>query len=194
LCDFASVPSNTPCGSFTFGECEDYNFEVIAATPCSGQPTAGVITGNSPICPNTAFNLGVSGNTTAGSMTYTWLSSTVSANGPYTIVPGANGPYLNSNGITQDTWYKSVIGCTPSGLTDTTAPFLMAVAGFYNCYGNNSAATYIYDEDIFNVSLTNINNTTACSQTYSDFRNSIAPAKLSKTLTYPLGLTLGTCG
>ncbi len=43
LCRFATVPVITDyCATgLSFGECEDYNFNVIASTPCSGSVTAG---------------------------------------------------------------------------------------------------------------------------------------------------------
>ena len=61
-----ATPGASPCTSYTFGECEDYNFTVVAAIPCSGVPTAGTANASSPsVCPTATFTLNLTGSTLA---------------------------------------------------------------------------------------------------------------------------------
>jgi hypothetical protein len=89
----------------------------IVATPtllCPGYGTAGMTF-------TTGYNV--------GGITYTWMSSTLSAVGPFTPVPGATLTSFVTPTLNNVTWYTAVIGCAPTGQTYTTATITMSVAG-----------------------------------------------------------------
>ncbi len=112
-------------GSFGSG-LVDFGMDLIPATPCTGQPTAGSITPANPtVCAGQSINMGLTGTTLAGNMTYDWQSAPSLA-GPWTSVSN-NLSYTTPN-LTNTTYYRFIIGCTPSGLFDTSAVNTITVA------------------------------------------------------------------
>ena len=57
-------PNGAPdaCLQFGSGECEDYNITIVAATPCSGTPTAGTVSANTSPCPGVLTNFTLLGS------------------------------------------------------------------------------------------------------------------------------------
>ncbi|MBL0095522.1 MAG: hypothetical protein IPP46_02760 [Bacteroidetes bacterium] len=74
--------TNLPCGTYTWGETEDYNINIVPGVPC-GLTNAGIATTSLPnVCPLQAFTLGINSTVTLGSgMTWQWQSG-----------PAAGGP------------------------------------------------------------------------------------------------------
>ena len=129
-CAYATTTFD-PCNLQSFGETEDYNFTVVAATPCTGQPTAGTVSPAGPIsgCPGNTYTFNTTGTTLAGSLTYQWMQST---NGgvSYTNAAGtSNGASYTTPALAASVRYHMVVTCTPSGLKDSTADVLVNIAG-----------------------------------------------------------------
>jgi hypothetical protein len=218
LCRFATTPALTDyCGTgFAFGECEDYNLDVIASTPCTGTPTAGtaVASATNP-CPGVNVSVGLTGSSLTGGLAYQWLRG-VNCTGPWIPISGLTNPsaltptlsFVSSPGTFG---YRCRITCTNSGLSDTSTAACMAVFPFScnsNCFGA-STATSSSDQDIFNVTLGTLNNTTDClnplvgsqgigvgtASMYADFGGpgGVPAPVVYKGLTQPFSLTIGTC-
>jgi hypothetical protein len=200
LCNYNAIPpSMDGCavGQY-YGECEDYDFTVLAATACSGMPTAGAAqTSASPVCPSVNYTVSLSGATQAAGLTYQWQSAP-SATGPWTnITAGTSPSYVTSQ--TVDTWYQCIVTC--SGQSATSTPVEVLTNSFLGCYCA-SAATFVADEEIFNVTLNTLNNTSACGITapgpgstagmYSNF-TTLPPTDLAPGVVYPLSIEIGTC-
>lgn len=189
----------TPCMSYGYGETEDYLIDITATTACAGTPTAGTTTSTATaICPSTPFNLGLSGSTISSGLTYQWQSSSDGVT--YTDITGAtNNTYTASQ--TSDTYYQCVVTCTNSGLSDISTPVQVTTNSFLACYCS-SGATSTADEDILNVTIGTLNNTSSCTTTggpgsvmnqYSDYTAVTAPV-LAQTVSYPFSVQVGTCG
>jgi len=90
-------------------------------TPCSGQPTAGSISaGTTLICGGTgSTNLSLVGATEQLGISYHWENG-ASATGPWTSF-GANATSETTGTLTSSTFYRCVITCDSSLLSDTTA-------------------------------------------------------------------------
>jgi hypothetical protein len=202
MCRYATVPLVTDFCATThsFGEVEDYNFTVIASVGCSGQPEAGTTTSSSAnICPATPFSVGLSGNTLASGLTYQWQSSSDGIS--FTDIVGAtNGNYTATQSA--DTYYQCIVTCTASGLSDISTPILVISNSFLNCYCT-STATNPADEDIFNVSISTMNNSSTCATTggpgsvqslYSDYTTTVPAPILAQTVSYNMSIQIGTCG
>lgn len=91
----------------------DFGVTVVPTTPCSGTPGANsVVTPTAGICPNSVANISLANSYTVGGITYAWQSSTVSAVGPWSAVPNATLPSINTPSLTVPTYYQAIITCT----------------------------------------------------------------------------------
>jgi hypothetical protein len=221
LCRFVTVPAITDyCATgLSFGECEDYNFNVIASTPCSGSVTAGTSTTTLPsVCPTQTFALGLTGSTLASGITYQWQYSpaglgtwtnltngTGITNTQFTnaTVAGATSAAASVVGQTAATDYRCIVTCTSSGSTANSAQVTVGVNSFTACYCLSNA-TSTADEEIFNVTFGGINNSSTCATLapgpgsilngYSNYTTSVAPAQVLQGTAYPFSVQIGTCG
>ena len=189
---YPSTPANYPrglIGGITF----------IAAVPCTSPPTAGTVSAaNNPICPSVNNTLSLLGGTGGTGQTYQWQSSTSGAVGSFTDIVGAtNSTYISNQ--TVDTYYRCYMTC--SGLSDTTTAFLVNTSNFINCYCNSNA-TSTGDEEILNVTIGTLNNTSTCASTggpgsiqnqYSNY-TALPATTLARTVNYGFNIGIGTCG
>ncbi len=200
VCSYAGIPpamDGCPVNQF-YGECEDYDFVVLASAACSGTPTAGTaITSSASICPSVNYTLSLSGATLAAGLSYQWQSAP-SATGPWTSIPAGTTPsFITSQ--TVDTWYQCIVTC--SGLSATSSVVGVTTNSFLACYCT-STATSNFDEEILNVTLNTLNNTSTCGvaapgpgSTASQYSNytTLTPTILSPGVVYPLSVEIGTC-
>ena len=192
---YPATPVNYPrglVGGITF----------ISGTACTGTPNAGVTsTATNPVCPSVPFNLTMANATFTSGLTYQWQSAS-SATGPWTNIPGATTPgYAASQ--TVNTWYQCIVTCAATSSSSTSTPLLVTTNSFVNCYCN-SASTSAADEEILNVSLSTLNNTSTCGvaapgpgsvvSNYSNFTTTVAAPTLAPGVIYPFSVQIGTCG
>jgi hypothetical protein len=188
--------SNTPrgfLGSITFG----------AAVPCAGSPNPGnTLASANPVCPNTNFTLSLQTSQGTGT-TFQWQSSPDGVT--WTNIAGAtNATYITN--ISTATYYQCIVTCTNSSLTTISNMLLVNVGMSASCYCT-SFATQTADEEITNVTIENVNNTSNCSTVapgpgsilarYSNFSSGPgAPAAIQLTQGYTsnLSVTVGSCG
>ena len=174
----------------------------ISGTACTGTPNAGITsTSVNPICPSVPFNLSMANATFTSGLTYQWQSSS-SASGPWANIPGANtSSYIASQ--TVDTWYQCIVTCSATSSSSTSAPLLVTTSSFVNCYCASNA-TSATNTDIFNVTVSTLNNTSTCGvvapgpgsilNQYSDFTTAVTPPILASGVFYPFSVEVGTCG
>ena len=174
----------------------------ISGTACTGTPNAGITsTTVNPICPSVPFNLSMANATFSSGLTYQWQSAP-SATGPWVNITGANASsYLASQLV--DTWYQCIVTCTATSSSSTSTPLLVTTSSFVNCYcTSNSTSTA--DEEILNVTLSTLNNSSICGvaapgpgslvSQYSNFTTSVAAPILAPGVFYPFSVEIGTCG
>lgn len=191
-----SAPLNTPRGFLG-------NITFVPAVPCAGTPTPGnTISNTNPVCPNSNFILSLQNSQGTGT-TFQWQSSPDGIT--WTNIPGAtNGTYTGN--ISTSTYFQCIVTCTNSGLSATSTPLQVNVAFTAVCYCT-SAATTTADEEIMNVTMSNLNNTSNCATVapgpgsilarYSNWSSGPgAPAAMQITqgYGYPFSLTVGSCG
>ncbi len=209
---YATVVTNIDtCGLNGFGEYEDYNITIIASTPCSGTPTAGITTVSNPTpCPGVAVNFGLSGSSLVANLGYTWMRGN-SINGPWTVLgapSAATYTVIPPQGVTR--YYRCKVTCLTSGLFDTSAPVAVTPL-IYSPTGPcwcTSQANFVNDGEISNVTMGSLNNSTTCAapltgtqgtgtglaNQFSDFTGGVAPPNIYKGLAQPFSVTSSTCG
>ncbi len=154
---------NSPCpGSFTM------NGTLIA--PCTAPPTAGTVSAASnPVCPSVNNVLSLTAGTSGTGQTYQWQQSASGNPGSFSNIASATGATYTSN-ISTATYFRAVVTC--SGMSDTTAPLLINMNSFTNCYCT-SIPTQTADEEIYNVKINSDSTNTLYS--YSNGCSTIAP-------------------
>ena len=169
-----------------------------AASACTDPALAGSAS-SSPAgaCLGQNITLSLTGASTGSGLTYQWQSS---ANGvSFTDIALATNSTLST---TQSnlTYYQCVVTCA-AGTPATSVAVSVPMNGFVDCYCS-SVSAFEFDEDIFNVTLGTLNNTSDCATTgtgasvinqYSDYTD-LTPTVLLRTVSYPLSLEIGTCG
>lgn len=191
----ASTLTTTSYGNFR----PNIRITYIPGTTCSGTPNAGSASASaSPVCPSTPFSLSLTGNTVEGGLTYQWQSS---PNGvTYADISGATTSNYSTS-QTADTYYQCIVTCTVGGISSTSTPVFVTTNSFVNCYCTSSA-TSVADEDIHNVSIGTLNNTSTCTTNggagsvqnmYSNYTG-LTPPILAASTSYPLSIGIGTCG
>ena len=169
-----------------------------ASSACSNPALAGTTTSSSAgACLNQPFTLSLTGASNGSGLTYQWQSS---ADGvTYTDIASATNTTLSTT-QTALTYYQCIVTCA-AGTPATSVAVSVPMNSFLDCYCESTADTE-YDEEIFNVSVGTLNNTSDCSTTgtgssvinqYSDYTN-LPATTLSRTVSYPLSIDVGTCG
>lgn len=175
-------------------------FVIQSLSPCTGTPTPGnTLSTSNTVCANTSFNLSTQNNTTGSGVSYQWQSS--SDNSTWTDISGATAS-TRSQTQTAATYYRCNVICSGNG-TGTSTPLYVDINPFYNCYCA-SAATTTSDEEIFNVTLGTLNNSSNCSTVgpgpgsvnsmYSNYRGFVSPPILYTNSTVPFSIDANTCG
>ncbi|MES2591085.1 MAG: GEVED domain-containing protein [Bacteroidota bacterium] len=183
--------SGDACTDFGSGETEDYKVTIVAASPCSGAPTAGTASGPSGVCSGIAFNLVLTGYTTGVSgITIQWQSSSA-LGGTYTNISGATTPTYSAT-QTATTYYKALVTC--SGGAPTASNIVTVTQNAASaCYCTPPSTSCTLNDVITNVTISTINNTTTCGTAgYASFTT--PTATLNQAQSYPVSVTVGTGG
>jgi hypothetical protein len=102
---------------------------MVPAGPCVNPPTAGTTTvSNTNLCPGSALNLNLSGNTFGSGQSYQWQTGPTAA-GPWTNLgaPSIITPYLATT-ATSTTYYRAGVTCGTA--TTYSTPVLVTAALF----------------------------------------------------------------
>jgi hypothetical protein len=196
-----NYPSIFPCGPTTYGETEDYLINVLPTVPCTDPATPGTtVASAATVCPGTTVNLSLSGNSSGSSQTYLWQSSPDDV--IYTDITGATNSFYTAT-VNAPTYYRARVTCGLGSNTPTfSVPVLVGLNSFINCYCS-SAATQSFDEEIFNVTVGTLNNSSTCAtlapgpgsvqNLYSNYTVGLPVPNLPQTDVVSFSLQAGTC-
>ncbi len=176
------------------------NLRILPA--CTGTPVAGTVDSNTA-CAGAGVLLSLSGTSASGGLDWLWQEST---NGiTWDDVTGGNQEIASAT-LNQATWYRCIVTCVNSGLSDTSAPRLLHLKPFYNCYCNSSSTAVSPLVNIGNVQLLTVpgndilidngnplpqTNNLEAKKHYTDY-TAIGVADIIKDSTYHLDLSYMT--
>lgn len=152
--------TNPPCGTYTWGETEDYTINIVPGVPCGMTNAGSATTSLTNVCPTQVFKLDITGTVTLGSgMTWQWQSGPA-AGGPWTNIAGATSyPFATTQGAT--TWYRCRITCGATILF--TNPVLVTLNTPAQCYCIPLHIPNCNNMWTSNVTFNTLNNSTGCS-------------------------------
>ena len=136
--------SNSPKTILRFTAVSDSNYVsgdigldyVQVVPPCSGKPVAGTIDSVYP-CYGRDFNLSLSGTSEVAGLKYTWQQSADSIS--WTSIAVYDTTEIALANITTATYFRVIVKCAASGLSDTSEVKLIKVKPFYLCYCDPNA-------------------------------------------------------
>ena len=177
----------------------------IFPPPCTGTPNPGnTLSSVASVCPGIPFDLSLQNNTPGSLVTYQWQQASALA-GPYSNITGATSPTLSTN-ITANTYFRCNVTCGSGPTTTASNPVLVSLNPPTACYCS-SGATSTADEDIFNVTVGTMSNSSTCAtiapgplsiqNRYSNYTSGTgAPAapNVFSGAANPVSVTIGTCG
>ncbi|RZJ65946.1 MAG: T9SS type A sorting domain-containing protein [Flavobacterium sp.] len=167
--------------------------------PCVGTPTPGnTIASDNQACSGRTVNLSLQNMTAGSGVTYQWQSGT-SSSGPWTNIAFTTS--TASPVVTATTWYRALVTC--SGNTGTSNPVAISLSTSANCYPIVSA-TNPADEDISNVTVGTLNNTSnncvnaapgsgSIAGRYSNYSTTVAAPNLQQSSSVSFSLTMTSC-
>jgi|GEM_PF-230548 len=101
------------------------NVAVFELISCNGSPDAGkAVSSADNVCPNSSFSLSITDAPIYQGVTYQWQSSP--DNVTWNDINGANNSTFTTS-QTANTWYRVVITCTGSGLSNNSTPVLVSM-------------------------------------------------------------------
>ncbi|MEQ1734378.1 MAG: GEVED domain-containing protein, partial [Bacteroidia bacterium] len=183
--------SNTnACGTYSYGETEDYLINIAAGVTCTGTPTAGTLnTTDTTICPGSELNLVLLGNTQAVGITTEWETSADGITG--WAATGDTLPNLTIYGPSDSIYYRVKVSCN-GGAPVYTLVTKIAASPTYACYCSSNLSPTCYAA-ITNVTLggTTLNNSTTCTNGYTSYFPTTASTTtdLTQALSYTLNVT-----
>lgn len=184
-----------PCFTNEYdGQTLDYLIHITPATPCGGTPNAGNATSTTTItCSNSPFTLDLTGNDIAGNMTYQWQSSPDNAIWTNMGALQSFVPYTVSSQSAL-MYYRCITTCTTTAQSATSTPVAVSQNSFLSCYCIPGATDCQGGDEINNVVLATLSNTSACNANlsgYDDYTGSVASATIYALQTYTMDVTIG---
>lgn len=190
-----------PCGTYSWGETEDYLINVTASSACAGTPNPGnTLSSATASCATINFNLSLQNLTTGSGVSYQWFVSAVGASGPWTPV-GPNSPFFTTN-LSQTSWYYCAVTCSSGPSTGNSTPVQVTLTPANQCY---CTPTYTFGKtdgdlianvEIIGTTLSNNTGTAPVNPAYTYFV--APPANLTGTLqagtSYPIQVSVGSFG
>ncbi len=169
---------------------------------CKEKPVAGVIDSLSA-CKGEGVQLSLSGTSKNGGQEWLWQKTTDGIG--WVDVQGGNVEHPATS-IDEDTWFRCIVTCTASGMSDTSAPRLVTITPYYKCYCASGSTVPSTNINLGNIKISSqpgakilLDNGNPLPPTsnlearkhYSDFTD-LAPAQLYRDSNYRINLTFFT--
>ena len=188
------------CGNTTYGQAEDYTFNVYTPVACSGTPAAGTASGPASVCSTIGFTVSTAGSTiNETGISGQWYSSTDGGT-TWNPISGATAISYNvAGGITVPTMYHYVITCSNSGLSATSNDVSVAINLPSACYctpSTTGGSSYYISNFTTTGGTTNINQSGGgIASGYTDYSGSVlGEFEPGATINFSMSVYGGTFG
>ena len=193
-CGSTNTNANNGC-SRDFGVNNNFYLKVTAqatAPACSGTPSPGnTISSVTTACAGANFLLSFQNTISGLGLTYQWQSA-ASAAGPWTNIAGATSSTLSHN-HSASTFYRCNVTC--GGNTGSSTPIQVALTPASSCYCIPPASDCTADDEILNVSLNSLNNSSSgCSGAGYTYYSSVGAPIVYKGAANRISVTIGPGG
>ncbi len=129
-----NVNAISACGSYNWGETEDYLIQINQAPSCQGLPSAGTISGPNLICTNVPFTINNVGYSLNSGLVFNW-ESRLDSNSNWQQVSGAHSTNLElQSGIATPLEFRLQVICTNSNDTNYSNTISVNLNPLYLCY------------------------------------------------------------
>ncbi len=192
--NYGTDPVSSPCENYIDGETEDYFVNIAVPPVCSGPPIqTNTIATQNQVCPTVSFTFSLSPLITTTGNTYQWYNDAG-------LIAGATNDTYTATITKADHFYCKVT-CPNGNKTTTSTP--VAVQGPYLYCSCVSTATISEWEEIHNVTVGGLNNSSTCEQTggagsvlnkYSDYTTLVAAPELPILGVIPYSIITDRCG
>lgn len=127
--------------------------------PCNGQPSTGPISSPGFVCPGTNYTISIADQHLTNT-TYQWQYSFTGLSGTWTNISGQTNPSASVSQL-GDAYIRIFMVCHDTGLSDTSAPVLVKIDPLACAYCV-SGPQYIGANNIFNITIGALNNSSVC--------------------------------
>lgn len=187
--DFVSLYPCTVYGSD--GQTIDYLVNITSLPSCSGTPVAGTAAANSAsVCTSEKLELSLTGNDQVSNASYLWEYS-YDNNIWTTLTSSLTDPHYGLSGQYAITYYRCIVTCSTSGLSDTSSVVTVYKKDPLDCYCTPEPTSCSPNYNITNINFAGINQASSCGTNgYEDY-TAATQATVSAGNTYTLTATLG---
>ena len=133
------------------------NMVVLTGDPITGVSTTSTV---SSVCPGSIVPLSHNYTVTSAGLAYQWQSS-VDGGTTWTDVAGATASTFSPIQNVATSYQIGISAC--SGPMNYSSPLAIGMSNFINCYCTPNTGS-IYDEEITNVTLSTLNNSSTCTE------------------------------
>ncbi|HRD54305.1 MAG TPA: GEVED domain-containing protein, partial [Flavobacteriales bacterium] len=120
-------------GTYAWGETEDFCVNITAQFACSGQPAPGNTLASVPTaCSGANFNLSLQNPLLGSGTQYQWQYAD-DQNFTVNVTNFGTDAPTQTTSQTSARWYRCIVTCTNSGLSDISAPVFVDLAGAAYC-------------------------------------------------------------
>ena len=176
-------------------------FRFSPPSGCTGTPAPGnTVASAASVCSGISFSLSLQNATSGSGVSYSWQSADDMAfTTNVATVTGSLSSISTSQTVAK--YYRATVSCGANSATSN--PILVGINPGNQCY-NANYATATADEDISNVQVGSLNNTSNCTviapdagsilNRYGNYRTSVAAPALAKGSDVSFSVTQTTCG